>query len=138
MPKKELEELLRETLSIHPLEDILKIQFIGVKRKFINEDRLKKKVDVLAIIGPEVKPRHEEGIVYSWKNPLILAHEIGHFLGLRHPERLCTTFCSYTEPLCKKRYTDIMCCYPLRNLGEVKRNFSEEDLQKLNDTYLRS
>ena len=96
---QELEKLAADTLKIYPLDNIFcAIFFQKIKNTFIsnfllnkNEIKNERNLDILSIIGRNIKPRYslKERVVYSTPEPGIFAHELCHTIGLEHISSEC-------------------------------------------------
>lgn len=147
--ESDLSRLALETLSIEPLRDILELCCIKPYIKpyplpesyspeegfnFLKSLKDQFNLDMLAVIKKEFDSRNinnmvgladmQNMIIYSTLNPRVLAHEIGHLFGLKHPCEPgyeCME-CSYMS--------DIMCA----DNGFGKGNyFSEKQKRKILD-----
>ena len=148
-----LKELAIQTLNIYPLGEILSVTDIEIVKGnkndlgFLPNDMLgeirareiksEKNLDVVGIIRKNIFSRASYNILYSQQNHKILAHELGHILGLQHPSFSCS------GPVCIRNIADretcpytgyIMGC-ELDNEGE--KDFSPENIEKLEKEYLK-
>lgn len=145
--KEELEELAMNTLSLEPLGKIFRVSYIGIGKESIKEV-FEKKIRRIALIGERLSGRYEKKenlhLIYSNFEPSTLSHELGHSLGLSHPE-ICDNYCLRDElvnfmmmAICRdcepQKRKDLMAC-DIEN-GSKNYIFSEEDLKRLNDWYL--
>lgn len=159
--QEELERLVSETMVFEPFTDIFSEHSIGKYedtpdgyrqlKKGIEESERSGKKAVIAKIQKDCKsPRFnmvyidfpggpDDNLIYSNTNPIILAHEIGHALGLIHPSPFCTLFTRFfcgknREKRSRCDYArDIMgCC--AGNFGETT-GFSQSDIKFLRRKY---
>lgn len=104
----ELRELAESGLDIHPLGKIFGVTFIDslvgpgtffgfpFEMEAIKKIKSKNNIDLPVIVKRRCQDEYviKEGFIYCEPNPLLLAHELGHSLGLKHPSFKCGTHCS--------------------------------------------
>lgn len=140
---QELEELAAESFKFAPLGEIFSLDYIdGVRESTTIFNTFKTGLEVLRIklnnglsaicvvkenILPMAPSTVEDinSIVYSNVEPRVLAHELGHFLGLKHPAgELCNISCKGDEKCYAFNY--VMCQY-----GDGTKNFQPHELKIL-------
>lgn len=150
--QEELERLVRETLRIEPLNEIFPKQLIGEsehglcytlaeqvnKEKQDMERKGKKMVVALIERYPRLSgydPRKD--IIYSEPKPLVLAHEIGHALGIqKHPGLFCDYGCfeNLRGGDCP-HLNNIMGCGGIPGVSRGTLEFSKKDIKFLRRKY---
>ncbi|MDH3324333.1 MAG: hypothetical protein OEL89_01720 [Candidatus Peregrinibacteria bacterium] len=143
--REELSQLVKKTLEIYPLGEILKLSAIAIGETYatsqylrgIREASLLQKrynSDIIAIVEDGAHPYYDKktGLIYSNINPLNLSHQLGHKLGLSHPKHHCEEPCSKHYAKRCKFSKEIMGC-----AGTIEETigFSKSDITTLKKVY---
>ncbi|MFH1585588.1 MAG: hypothetical protein ABIB79_02385 [archaeon] len=140
---EELKDLSRKALSFYPLKNIFEVSCVdsrdlrlchpgrGVEQREAIKFKAINELDSIVAIQKDGLCKYDGilKIIYSEEDPIVLAHEIGHSLGLKHPvlrcgQRICDKIyrsrCEYSK--------DLMGC---ANLTKETFGFSKKDIIQL-------
>lgn len=142
---KDLAQLANSTLNFNPLGKIITLKHVETmytkpSQDYSQEEKqantLQNKLDIIAIIKENVWIHYNKKtkLIYSTNNPINLAHEIGHWLGLVHPKFDCGQHCT-------KNYAKSKCDFSREIMGcagalEETIGFSESDTDTIIKKYL--
>ena len=136
--KQYVRELIRKTLEFYPLGRIFHldgkiiITDSDISIRTVEPYELSESVDQLVILSKMNMSKYdpENGFIYCEMNPIEIAHEIGHALGLQHPVKRCH------EGICTLEYMKHICPYSRNIMGCAVNQtetigFTSDDIKEL-------